>query len=140
MLQGAPERLTRPTIAAQRGSAPGQEIKVSRSLFGALLAATLTAVLSGALALVLWRLALSRPIGTLRRAQGRLRTIGRRDALTGLHNREGLRLCLEHALERTRENRRTVGVLLIDLDRFRFNLFSSVAPSESIENVDLARV
>ena len=55
VLQGAPERLTRPTIAAQRGSAPGQEIKVSRSLFGALLAATLTAVLSGALALVLWR-------------------------------------------------------------------------------------
>jgi len=119
VLQGNPDGLMGPTIVAQRNMAPGHEIAVSRSLSGALLAAALALVLSCGLALVLWRLALSRPVGALRRAQGRLRTIARRDALTGLHNREGLRLCLEHALERTLENRRTVGVLLIDLDRFR---------------------
>ena len=118
-LQGEPDGLAWPTIVARRSVAPDHELTVSRSLAGALLAATLTALPSAGLALLLWRLALSRPIGALRRVQGRLRTIARRDPLTGLHNRDGLRLCLEHALERTRESGRTVGVLLIDLDRFR---------------------
>ena len=58
-------------------------------------------------------------MGVLRRAEGRMREYTQRDALTGLHNRDGLRHRLQHALARGHSTFRTVAVLVVDLDRFR---------------------
>jgi diguanylate cyclase (GGDEF)-like protein len=123
-VQGDPAHLTRPTVTARHdittAGHAGAFIEVTRSLADVLLAAAMTALVSVGLTLVLWRVAIRRPMGALRRAELWMRAISRRDPLTGLHNREGLRARLQRALERCQGTRRSVGVLLIDLDRFRF--------------------
>ena len=121
-LQGHPELLTRPRVVAQRSvDAPSGplQVRVVRSLAGALLAAVLCALLSTVAAVVLWRRALRQPLDTLQRAEALLGALSRRDALTGLHNRNGLRVRLARALERSHSTRRAIAVLLIDVDRFR---------------------
>ena len=74
---------------------------------------------SAALAFALWAFVLRRPVRALQQAERRMRTFAKRDALTGLPNRDGLRLALERALVHWRGTRRSVGVLIIDVDRFR---------------------
>jgi len=61
---------------------------------------------------------LKHPMRALMQAERRMRILDKRDALTGLPNREGLRLALERALLRWNGTRRAVGVLVIDVDRF----------------------
>ena len=95
------------------------EIIVQRSLRSDLAHAALAALLCAALAAFTWRVAVSAPMVALRAAEGRWRSFARRDALTGLLNREGLRNRLGRALERCRGAERGVGLLLIDVDRFR---------------------
>ena len=70
------------------------------------------------LALALWAWLLKHPMRALMQAERRIRVLDKRDALTGLPNREGLRLALERALARWNGTRRAVGVLVIDVDRF----------------------
>jgi len=72
-----------------------------------------------ALAAVLWALALRSSVGAVRSAEGRLRAVATRDALTGLLNRDGLRQRLERALAVRRNGARKIGLLLVDVDRFR---------------------
>jgi diguanylate cyclase (GGDEF)-like protein len=121
-LHGHPDLLTRPRVFAQRTvdspSGPLQ-VQVVRSLATPLLAAALCALISAAAAIVLWRRALRQPLDTLQRAEALLGALSRRDALTGLHNRNSLRVRLARALERGHAMRRTIGVLLVDVDRFR---------------------
>jgi diguanylate cyclase len=87
----------------------------------ALLSAAAAALLSSAAALLLWRRFVRRSVGALRKAEGRLRSISRVDLLTALLNRAGLREQLQRGLDAAQRSRasRRVGVLLIDLDRFR---------------------
>ena len=73
---------------------------------------------SAGLALALWACVLKQPMRALKQAERRMRVMEKRDALTGLPNREGLRLTLERALVRWDGTRRAVGVLVIDVDRF----------------------
>lgn len=75
--------------------------------------------LSGGLALALWTFVFRRPVHAIDQAETGLRRITRRDVLTGLPNRDGLRAALERAIARWQRTPRTVGVLVIDLDRFR---------------------
>ncbi|HET9208263.1 MAG TPA: diguanylate cyclase, partial [Burkholderiaceae bacterium] len=122
-LHGHRDGLTAPRVGGSREivSAEGGtlRIEVERSVAGELVAAALCALISCASALLLWHKALRRPLDTLQRAESLLGALSRRDALTGLHNRNGLRLRLARALERSRATRRGVAVLLIDVDRFR---------------------
>ena len=120
-LHGHPDLLTRPRVFARRAiDAPSGplQVEVVRSLAGPLLAAALSALVSASAALVLWRHALRQPLDTLQRAEALLGALSRRDALTGLHNRSGLRVRLARALERGHAMQRAIGVLLIDVDRF----------------------
>lgn len=94
-------------------------VQVRHSLQPLLAATALVALASGALAWALWLGALGRPVRALGQTERRLRSVASRDVLTGLLNREGLRLRMGRALERCRGSSRAVGVLLIDLDRFR---------------------
>ena len=120
-LHGHSDALVPPRIGATREIAwrdGNARLDVARSLAGMLLAAALCALLSGAAAGLLWR-KVRRPLDTLRRAESLLGALSRRDALTGLHNRNGLRVRLARALERSHATRRGVAVLVIDVDRFR---------------------
>lgn len=72
-----------------------------------------------ALAWGLWRMARRSAIGALRQVQGKLRAIGTRDVLTGLLNREGLRQRLQRRMSAPRTGARRLGVLVVDVDRFR---------------------
>jgi diguanylate cyclase (GGDEF)-like protein len=117
-----PDLLTPPRLVAQHAvDAPSGllQVTVVRSLAGVLLSAALCALVSVAAAVALWRRALRQPLETLQRAEALLGALSRRDALTGLHNRNGLRVRLARALERSHAARRPIGVLLIDVDRFR---------------------
>ena len=121
-LYGHPDALMPPRISATReiaGPNGSVQIEVARSLAGALLAAASCALLSVGMAALLWRKALRRPLDTLRRAEALLGALSRRDVLTGLHNRNGLRVRLSRSLERNHTTRRGVAVLIIDVDRFR---------------------
>jgi diguanylate cyclase (GGDEF)-like protein len=79
----------------------------------------LVALASAALALAIWALNLRGPMMLLRQAERRLRTLSQLDTLTGLPNRNGLRLVLERSLQRWRRTRSVAAVLVIDVDRFR---------------------
>jgi diguanylate cyclase (GGDEF)-like protein len=86
-------------------------------VFGATAIAALISLTAAAL---VWRLAVRRSLGALRKAEGRLRSISMVDPLTGLLNRAGLRRRLQRGLEaEASAASHRVGVLLIDLDRFR---------------------
>jgi diguanylate cyclase (GGDEF)-like protein len=87
----------------------------------ALWAAALAALLSSATALLLWQRFVRRSVGALRKAEGRLRSITLVDPLTTLLNRAGLRQQLQRGLDAAQGSSasRRIGVLLIDLDRFR---------------------
>lgn len=73
---------------------------------------------SCALALLLWPLALRPALLRLRLTEERIVMQGRQDALTGMFNREGLRVALARALRRRRGKAARVGVVVIDIDRF----------------------
>ncbi len=77
------------------------------------------AIVSMATAAALWALVFERPMRALRQAERRLRVFAKRDVLTGLPNRDALRMALERSLARRRGTELTVGILVIDMDRFR---------------------
>jgi diguanylate cyclase (GGDEF)-like protein len=87
----------------------------------ALWAAGGAALLSLATALLLWHRFVRRSVGALRKAEGRLRSITLVDPLTTLLNRAGLRQHLQRGIDAAQGSgaARRIGVLLIDLDRFR---------------------
>jgi diguanylate cyclase (GGDEF)-like protein len=87
----------------------------------ALMWAAAAAVLSSAGALLLWRRFVRRSVDALRNAEGRLRSITRVDPLTTLLNHSGLRQQVQRGLDAAQGSSaaRRIGVLLIDLDRFR---------------------
>lgn len=74
------------------------------------------------MALVLWGWAFMRRVTALGQAEGRVHDFFSSDPLTGLLNRDALRRLLIRALARSTESRgervRTVGLLVIDVDRF----------------------
>jgi diguanylate cyclase (GGDEF)-like protein len=99
---------------------PVAAVRVRESLAEVLEATAVAAALSLAATLTTWLLVVRRSVGELRQAEGRLRSITVIDPLTGLQNRAGLRQRLQRALDAERHaGARRVGVLLIDLDRFR---------------------
>lgn len=81
-------------------------------------AAALLAACAG-VACALWVMARRSAMGALRRVEGKLRAISTRDVLTGLLNREGLRQRLQRRLAAPRKGSRRLGVLVVDVDRFR---------------------
>jgi diguanylate cyclase (GGDEF)-like protein len=94
------------------------EVQVERAL-GPLLAQTLWIALLGCgLALAGWRLGIDRAVAWLGHAETRMRSQASLDGLTGLLNREGLRRRLQRALDRHAADNMSIGLLLIDLDRF----------------------
>ena len=92
---------------------------MTRSLRPTLGLAVAALLAASVLALALWLGVFRAPMGVLRRAEGRMRDYTRHDALTGLHNRDGLRQQLQRALAGGQSTFRTVAVLVVDLDRFR---------------------
>lgn len=94
-------------------------VDAERSLRPLLAEAAIVGLVSCIVMFTLWWLALLRPVSALRRAEGRMRSLATIDALTGLLNREGLRRRLQRALDGSRRETVTLGVLMIDIDRFR---------------------
>ncbi len=110
-----------PPMAAALGVLLVHEPAAPAARREALWAAALAAALSSTAALLLWQRFVRRSVGALRKAEGRLRSITQVDPLTTLLNRAGLRQQLQRGLEAasgTHASRR-IGVLLLDLDRFR---------------------
>jgi diguanylate cyclase (GGDEF)-like protein len=102
------------------GPGPVAAVRVCESLLEVLQATALVAALSLGATLLTWLLVVRGSVGALRKAEGRLRSINVIDPLTGLLNRAGLRQRLQRGLDGERNaGSRRVGVLLIDLDRFR---------------------
>jgi diguanylate cyclase len=102
------------------GPGPVAAVRVCESLLEVLKATALVAALSLGATLLTWFFVVRRSVGALRKAEGRLRSINVIDPLTGLLNRAGLRQRLQRGLDGERSaGSRRVGVLLIDLDRFR---------------------
>jgi diguanylate cyclase (GGDEF)-like protein len=119
---GRADTLSSPLISAtvQVGTGPVAAVTVREPLFEVLQATALAALLSLGATLLTWLLVVRRSVGALRKAEGRLRSINVIDPLTGLLNRAGLRQRLQRGLDAERQSgERRVGVLLIDLDRFR---------------------
>ena len=120
---GATEGASGPMISATVavvGPGPVASVRVGVPWGGVLQATVLAALLSLGATLLTWLLVVRRSVGALRKAEGRLRSINVIDPLTGLLNRAGLRQRLQRGLDAGRQaNERRVGVLLIDLDRFR---------------------
>lgn len=58
-------------------------------------------------------------LGQLEQAHARLRETSTRDSLTGLHNRSHFRDGFEKLLRHSRDNRRPLSLLMIDLDHFK---------------------
>jgi diguanylate cyclase (GGDEF)-like protein len=103
-------------------SAPGPvaAVRVHESLLEVMQATALVAVLSFCASLLTWKFFVRRSVGAIHKAEGRLRSVSVIDPLTGLLNRAGLRQRLQRGLEAEQNAAtRRVGVLLIDLDRFR---------------------
>lgn len=95
-------------------------VRVHEQLGGVLWATALAGVLSLGVSLLLWQLVMRRSVGALRKVEARWRSNTIIDPLTGLLNRAGLRQRLQRGLDGTGNNGAVrVGVLLIDLDRFR---------------------
>ena len=94
-------------------------IDAERSLRPLLAETAVVALVSCTAIFALWWFALMRPVSALKRAEGRMRSQATIDTVTGLLNREGLRRRLQRALEGQRRPQTTLGVLMIDIDRFR---------------------
>ena len=95
-------------------------VRVREPLDDVIEATAIAALLSIAAAGLAWTLVVRRSLGALRKAEGRLRSISLVDPLTGLLNRAGLRQRLQRGLDaENTSGARRIGVLLIDLDRFR---------------------
>ena len=77
------------------------------------------AAASFAIGFGLWLAVFQRPVRALRQAERKLRVFAKRDPLTGLPNRDGLRFAMERSLAQWRGTQRAVGVLVLDVDRFR---------------------
>jgi diguanylate cyclase (GGDEF)-like protein len=102
------------------GPGPVAAIRVRQPLLDVLWGTALATVLSLGATLSTWLLVVRHSVGALRKAEGRLRSINVIDPLTGLLNRAGLRQRLQRGLDGAGQaGARRVGVLLIDLDRFR---------------------
>ena len=120
---GTPTAQVWPALAVLR-ELPGRpggalRIELRHSLRPLAFSASAVLLLSSVLAFGLWGLFFHRRVCAMRDAERRLRSTTKRDALTGLLNREGLHITLARALERRAGPRSGVGVLLIDLDRFQ---------------------
>ncbi len=76
-------------------------------------------LLSSGVAYAIWALLLEPRLRELRRNDHKIRTITRRDSLTHLPNRDGIRLAIERAIKLARDSPHKVGLLMIDVDRFR---------------------
>ena len=98
------------TVAAVKVHAPATHV---------LAVTAVVALLSCTASALIWTLLVRRSVGVLRRAEGQLRTISTVDPLTGLLNRTGLGQRLVRALARRNASALRVGLVLIDLDRFR---------------------
>jgi diguanylate cyclase (GGDEF)-like protein len=107
----------RQTLERPQGSVA--TVDAERSLRPLLAETAIVALLSCSAMFALWWLALMRPVGALRRAEGRMRSLATIDSLTGLLNREGIRRRLQRGLDGSSRGRTTLGVLMIDIDRFR---------------------
>jgi diguanylate cyclase (GGDEF)-like protein len=94
-------------------------IDAERSLRPLLAETAIVALASCTAIFALWWFALLRPVTALRRAEGRMRSQATIDTVTGLLNREGLRRRLLRALEGSLRSQTKLGVLMIDIDRFR---------------------
>jgi diguanylate cyclase (GGDEF)-like protein len=107
------------TVPTQ-GSGPVSAVRVRESMTHVLEATALAAALSLVVVALIWVFGVRNSVGALRRVEGRLRTISVIDPLTRLFNRAGLRQRLRQGLDAgVGLTSRRVGVLLIDLDRFR---------------------
>jgi diguanylate cyclase (GGDEF)-like protein len=116
---GAPGWLISASVSIA-GPGPVAAVRVCEPLTEVLQATALAAALSLAATGLTWLLVVRRSVGALRKAEGRLRSITVIDPLTGLLNRAGLRQRLQRGQSGERKSgTRRVGVLLIDLDRFR---------------------
>jgi diguanylate cyclase (GGDEF)-like protein len=106
--------------ASIAGPGPVAMVRVCGSWSDVLWATALAAAMSLAATGLAWLLVVRRFVGTLHKAEGRWRSIAVIDPLTGLLNRAGLRQRLQRGFENERKTgSRHIGVLLIDLDRFR---------------------
>jgi diguanylate cyclase (GGDEF)-like protein len=95
-------------------------IRVGEPLSDVIEATLLAGLASFGAAALVWMLAVRRSVGALRKAEGRLRSISVIDPLTALLNRAGLRQRVQRGLDaESGSGAHRVGVLLIDLDRFR---------------------
>ena len=103
----------------RRGGEVVGRVHIVRSLRPAFSMALALGLAGIILAMTLWITVFMRPIGVLRKTEGRLKGYARHDALTGLYNLDGLRVRLQRALSRRQASAQTVAVLVVDLDRFR---------------------
>ena len=98
--------------------AEGHRLELDHSLRALALSSLEMGAASSLLALGLWGLVFHRRVRAMQTAERRLRASSKRDPLTHLLNREGLRITLARALQRRGGPRGEVGVILIDIDRF----------------------
>lgn len=98
--------------------AEGHQMALRQSSLALAVSALQIAAASSLLALGLWRFVFHRRVLAMQAAERRLRATSKRDPLTHLLNREGLRITLARALQRRGESRGEVGVMLVDIDRF----------------------
>jgi diguanylate cyclase (GGDEF)-like protein len=89
-------------------------------------------LLSSAAAGAIWVLVLEPRLRALRHSDHQLRSIAKRDLLTDLPNRDGLRLAARRAFKLERQSTRKIGLLAIDLDRFRL-INDSLGPTAGDE-------
>ena len=116
----------RPSLRRERWlpvDAPDQVatvLVVTRSLSGLVANTLMVALGSGAFALALWGWAFRRPVRDLGQAEGRVLAAAHRDPLTGLLNRDGFQQQVARAwnVRGGRDSRRTLGLLILDIDRF----------------------
>ncbi len=67
----------------------------------------------------LWIFVFLRPLRLIRRMERKLQSMAMRDTLTGLLNREGLVLALNHAIGQLQNRDAGLGLVMLDLDKFR---------------------
>ena len=104
--------------ALQRSGVAGVRLEVQHSLRPLLVTSGAVAFSSSLVALLLWLGVVNGRVRSMHLSERRQRSTAQRDALTGLLNRDGLRLSMQHALQHRRAPRTQVGVMVIDVDRF----------------------